>query len=88
MNKERERTLKFVAKMIAIHGYRNSPIEDIHAEGHISDEEMKHLNKTICNQIYTVLYLMETTGLPEFFTWYGSGWDDPELIKEWIKSAS
>lgn len=76
--------LKMAAKMIAIHGYRNSPIEDIHAEGRISDAEMKHLNKTICNQIYTMLYLMRTTGLPSFFTAYGSDWDEPELLEEWL----
>lgn len=78
---------KWLAKLLTIHGYRNSPIEDIHAEGRISQEEMKHLNKTIYNQIYTLLYLMNSKSSGFWNSWYfhsggwGDDWDQPELLR-------
>ena len=110
---------KLVAKLLTHHGYRNSPIEDIHAgrwpkdkDGNfaknkdvivttkdgtsipwnecsrINDTEMKHLNKTIYNQIYTLLTMLEK-GIPEHKKWWfwsgGEDWDEPELLKEWFK---
>ena len=107
---------KLFAKLLTIHGYRNSPIEDIHAGNwpklpngeyapvedvivttkmggtvvpwaecsRISDSEMKHLNKTIYNQIYTLLTLyMEGTlqKIPNFMSASSGGnWDEPELL--------
>ena len=60
---EQEKLRRIIAKILTIHGYRNSPIEDIHASGRISDAEMKHLNKTIHNQIYTLLTMIEDGSL-------------------------
>lgn len=81
MNDEQIRRLALV---LAIHGYRNSPIEDIHADDRISQAEMKHLNKTIHNQIYTLLTLWNEGKLLSH--WYfanqswGSDWDRAELL--------
>lgn len=98
---------KLIAKMLTIHGYRNSPIEELHSGtfptskigdfsdvkvvtpfgeipwnelSRISDEEMKNLNKTICNQIYTLLTMMEGRGLSSFMLAWGFDWDDPILV--------
>jgi hypothetical protein len=103
--------IKAIAKVITIHGYRNSPIEGIHSGispssktgdysdvkvvtpygeipwnevSRISDEEMKMLNKAIFNQIYTMMYLMETQGVPNFYFQFGLDWDEPELIDTWL----
>ena len=38
-----EFTLRDEANAICAYAFRNGPIEDIHADGRISDEEMKHL---------------------------------------------
>jgi len=82
-------TRKLIARILTVHGYRNSPIEDIHASGRITDEEMKHLNKTILNQIYTLLMLIENGKL--FNSWWFTNdswwreWDEPKYLKEWEK---
>src|SRR5208282_4064765 len=38
-----ELTLRDEANAICAYAFRNGPIEDIHEDGRISDEEMKHL---------------------------------------------
>ena len=38
-----EFTLRDEANAICAYAFRNGPIEDIHADGRISDPEMKHL---------------------------------------------
>jgi len=91
LNKEDQEQAEWMAKILTIHGYRNSPIEDIHADGRISQKEMKNLNKTIHDQIYTILYLM-FSGAPGFWdSWYfqspswGADWDKPKLLP-WEKA--
>lgn len=84
------------AKSIAIHAFRNGPIEYIHAGiecprcggkekySHITDDEMKLLNKTFVNRIYTLLWLrMHEPDTYEAFVELGaifaSGLDEPEF---------
>jgi hypothetical protein len=84
------------AKSIAIHAFRNSPIEDIHAGihcprcagkqkySHITDDEMKLLNKTAVNRVYTMLWLKthepeKYKAFVEIGSLFASGWDEPEL---------
>jgi len=85
MNKQ---ILKKVAKLLTVHGFRNSYIEDVHADGRLSQKEMKKLNKEVCNQIYTLLYMLENGKLSPFFTNEGwtSKWDEPKLVKGWVKT--
>jgi hypothetical protein len=67
----RDETLRVIAKILTVHGYRNSGIEDIHADGRINDKEMKELNKTIHNQIYTLLKMIDSGSINKrsyFFT--------------------
>lgn len=112
MNNKIDNNLKTVSKIITIHGYRNSPIEKIHAGIHprskkgdysdvkvvtpygeiawnnvskISDKEMKELNKTIHNQIYTLLTMLQEGTLSSFLANWGADWDEPELLEELYK---
>jgi len=84
------------AKGIVLHAFRNGPIEDIHAGvgcprctgkqkySHITDEEMKLLNKSVVNRIYTLLWLKEHEpekykAFVEFGAMQVSDWDEPEF---------
>ncbi|MES2216658.1 MAG: hypothetical protein V4481_05190 [Patescibacteria group bacterium] len=110
---EHRKKLAIAAKILTIHGYRNSPIEDIHAGdwpknkkgkyasprdmivtttdggsvvpwltcSRISQQEMEHLNKTIYNQIYTLMVKMEEEGLPSFYQMWGQDWDEPKIVE-------
>jgi len=60
--------------------FRNGPIEDIHADGRISQEEMKKIMKYAVNELYFLLRLREVC--PEYYTLYilslfPGHWDDP-----------
>jgi hypothetical protein len=95
-----EKYIKELAKIITVHGYRNSFIETIHAGktlpkkyqgdewSKISNEQMKQLNIEICNQIYTLLYMIEQGSLPAYFTYPGwtSDWYEPQLIESFFIS--
>lgn len=72
------------AKSIVIHAFRNGPIEDIHAGSHITDDEMKLLNKTAVNRVYTLLWLKTHEPatyktVVEMGFLFASGWDEPEF---------
>jgi hypothetical protein len=84
------------AKSIVAHAFRNGPIEDIHAGidcprcagkqkySHITDDEMKLLNKTAVNRVYTLLWLRthepeKYKAVVELGALFASGWDDPEF---------
>jgi len=54
-----EKLLKQFAKMITLNCVRNTVIEDYHARGSLSQEEMKAFNIEVCSHIYTALYLSE-----------------------------
>lgn len=50
--------VKDIAKALTIECYRNSYIEDLHSNiKELNDEEMKKLNKDICNRVYSILLL-------------------------------
>lgn len=82
--------IKKLALILAVHGFRNSPIEDIHADDRITQEEMKHINKTVYNQIFTILTLLEKGKLekiPYFMAnGWGDNWDEPKFLTEWEKT--
>jgi hypothetical protein len=84
------------AKSIVVHAFRNGPIEDIHAGvgcprcmgkvkySHITDEEMKLLNKTFVNRVYTLLWLKSNEpetyrSTVEIGSLFASEWDAPEF---------
>lgn len=88
MTRKYDDTDKFLAKLMTVVCVRNTIIEDYHADGKISQKEMKAFNKEVCNKIYTWLYLshqprmvykkfVETAAM-----FYPNDWDEPELDKD------
>lgn len=80
-----QKTISDVAKDVVAYAFRNGPVEDIHAEGRISDPEMKCLNKYMVNRISEVLYLMmswrskDLENLLLFASKTTSSWDDADF---------
>lgn len=85
ISKSKKEKLKKFATLIASQCYRNNtPIEDIHASGRISDAEMKELNKAIVNNIYSLILLVEEGARLPWYMALPHNWDEPELA-EWYE---
>lgn len=56
-----EFTLRDEANAICAYAFRNGPIEDIHADGRISDEEMKYLMIRACESLSKLLAMKQAT---------------------------
>ena len=72
--------LSLEVKGLVAMSFRNGPIEDIHADGRISQEEMKKIMKYAVNELYFLLRLREVC--PEYYKVYilplfPGHWDDP-----------
>lgn len=91
MDKMNDDLLQAIAKSLTHLVYRNTIVEDFHAEGAcLDDSTMKIINKEVNNRIYTLLkwYLSENEDdrnfvaqLVSFTTMYGVDWDKAELLK-------
>lgn len=73
-----------ISKALAHYVFRHGVVEDIHAEGKLSESDMKRLNKDVHNRIAGLLTairdnkmdrVMKTLG---FLSLYGSDWDKCE----------
>lgn len=79
-----------IAKAITVEAFRNGPVEDMHAEGKLSDEDIKTLNKYMVNKIARILTMYEAKDwfglaiLMQFAGMYTTGWDKPEIDMEEI----
>lgn len=73
-----------LAKAITYFVFRDGPIEDIHTNGLITDEDMKKLNKYMVNQLALLFDLIKTKEwlkldiLLEFYKFFGTDWDKAE----------
>ena len=56
-----EFTVRDEANAICAYAFRNGPIEDIHADGRISDEEMKHLMTKASESLAKLLAMKQDT---------------------------
>ncbi len=80
------------SKIITNYAFRNGPVEDIHASGKLSEEDMMTLNKYMVNRIAGILQLIKNeqwfklVGFMETYKLYGecgASWDKAEPdIKE------
>lgn len=75
------------SKIITNYAFRNGPVEDIHASGKLSEEDMKTLNKYMVNRIAGILQLIKDeqwfklVGFLETYKLYGecgASWDKAE----------
>lgn len=86
--------LKRLALLMAVNCVRNTVIEDYHAQGKLTDEEMKAFNKEVANKLYTFLeYIFnkpledQQAFLSAMSIMYPANWDQPKLDSEFIKAA-
>jgi len=77
-------TLEQMACTLTHFCFRNGPVEDMHADGKLSQTDMKTLNKYCNNKLYTFLTLLKNDEmermLPQIYLCKdGEGWDKPEF---------
>ncbi len=53
-----DKNLQEVALRMTLHCVRNTIIEDFHAQGKLSNENMKFFNKEVANKIYSYLQIL------------------------------
>ena len=99
MSADNNKALQDLALIVTVNCVRNTVIEDYHARGSLSQEDMKAFNKQVANNIYTFLvYAFDRPG-DEFEKWvsvmgmfyYPHNWDTPEFNEEFeqaIKMAT
>lgn len=76
---------------------RNTIIENFHADGKLSDEDMKVFNKEVADKIYTYLQLYLNPKFQEdgkllfsspYFTAPPAGWDQPKFDHEFMNAIN
>lgn len=78
-----------IAKAITHYAFRNGPVEDIHANNQLTQDDMKVLNKYMVNCIGGLIQMMldgewlKVEALIEAYKCYGSEWDevDPDIAE-------
>lgn len=71
-----------ISNMITHFAFRNGPIEKLHGNGLINDEEMYELNKYMMNKIATIIHLLKEDKHKELITMvfsydmFGTNWDE------------
>lgn len=75
-----------MAKAITQYAFRDGPVEDMHADSKLSDEDMKTLNKFMVNRVASILSMMIDGRWIEFEaivsryeSMSGKGWDKAEI---------
>ncbi len=93
-NKAKERLLDkknidWLSKALTHYVFRNGPVEDIHSNGNLSQQDMKILNKYMVNQFANLLSLvldnewLKIELLLNYLAVYGHDWDKAEIdLKE------
>jgi len=75
----------YLAKAATAYAFRNGPVEDIHADGRISQEAMKRLNQFMVQRLGEVFYLLlqknsdDLTNLLAFSSETAHGWENLDL---------
>ena|ERR1022692_197843 len=88
--------LRSLALTMAVACVRNTVIENYHADGKISDAEMKAFNKEVVNRLYTVLCVLHDpelkAGQPGVLRYldmyYPTNWDQPRLDANLVGGVS
>ena len=74
--------IDFLSKAIAQYAFRSGPIEQIHEDGKLTDEDMKILNKYMVNRMAGLLLAAfdekwdQIAKIFEYYAGLSSGWDD------------
>jgi len=94
----RERLLKreninVISKAITHFAFRNGPVEDMHANNQLSEDNMKTLNKYMVNRIAGLLTVIADNNwlklelLLAYYRLFGTDWGEAEPDMEEINSA-
>lgn len=83
------KALKKLALIMTVNCVRNTVIEEYHADGKLTDDEMMAFNKEVSNKIYTFLnymFLKNSEINAEFMVamsmYYPRDWDQPHLDRD------
>ncbi len=82
-----------IALLMAANCVRNTVVEDYHAAGKISDDEMRAFNREVANKIFTFLHYAFATRehraqfMARMMLFHPSNWDRPQLCPEWKAAA-
>ena len=83
--------LKDLALLMAVNCVRNTVIEDYHAQGKLSDAEMKAFNQEVANKIYTFLHYLHNKPIEESQAFlqamgvmYPKNWDKPKVDRSFV----
>jgi len=77
----KEENIDMISKAITHHIFRNGPIEDMHANKQLSQDDMKILNKYMVNKLAGILKLvcdgewLKLGLMLDFLSNYGTDWD-------------
>lgn len=77
-----------LSKAIVHYIFRNGPVEDMHADGKLSQEDMKTLNQYMMDRVATLITLfkdkdyMRLLLFLDIYQYYGTNWDAPKLQTE------
>jgi hypothetical protein len=87
-----ESRLRELALLMAVNCVRNTVIEDYHAQGKLSDAEMKSFNQEVANKLYTFLHFLfgkspedQQAFLSAMTMMYPSNWDKPKLDRSFVE---
>jgi hypothetical protein len=87
--------LQRLALLITVNCVRNTVIEDYHADGKLSDAEMKAFNQEVANKIFTFLHYLfekpredEEAFLSAMGMMYPSRWDEPKLDTDFVRAVN
>ena len=95
--KEWHKELQSIALIMTLHCVRNTVIEDYHAAGQLSQDDMKAFNKEVADKIYSILQVLLNphyakvrqelfSTKPSFQRPFcaPSNWDQPKFDKEFL----
>lgn len=80
----KEENIDFISKALTHYVFRNGPVEDMHAAGKLTQEDMKTLNKYMVNRIAGLVKLMQEGEwlkielLCNALRYFGTEWDKVE----------
>ena len=78
----RQENIDGIAKALTHYVFRNGPVEDMHSDGKLTQEDMKVLNKYMVDRFAGILsYIGKGNWLHleliyDYYNKYGSGWDN------------
>jgi len=82
---KKDYTIEELARGLTHYCFRNGPVEDMHADGKLSQEDMKVLNAFCYDKIYTFFTLLiskdaiNLQALLGYHSRCGSDWDKPKF---------